>query len=138
MEQIIKKCNKHGDVNHYKRKRYNRPSCEYKCNKCNTEAVSKRRRLLKQIGITYLGGKCKDCNLVSEYQEVYDFHHLDPSNKDFNISSKGHTISEIRLKKELDKCVLLCSNCHRIRHALEYQAGTATDTIRLTDERSNY
>ena len=38
------------------------------------------------------------------------FHHLDPTQKDFGIS--GTTKSFEKLKPELDKCVLLCANCH--------------------------
>lgn len=120
MEKTVKICKKHGETVHYKYCRTNRPSAGYKCCKCNGENVTCRRKKLKKIGIEYLGGSCKDCGLKSEHMSIYDFHHLDPSNKDFNISSKGHTISEKRLKKELDKCVLLCANCHRIRHELEH------------------
>lgn len=47
-----------------------------------------------------------------------DFHHLDPNKKDFNIGSKSVTgITLETLKKEINKCVVLCSNCHRKVHA---------------------
>lgn len=44
----------------------------------------------------------------------YDFHHLDPNQKDFSIGKQSKSFAVIR--SELDKCVLLCSNCHRKRH----------------------
>ena len=50
-------------------------------------------------------------------QWALDFHHLDPSQKEFGISMDGITRSWERVQKELDKCVLVCSNCHREIHA---------------------
>ncbi|MBP9854147.1 MAG: hypothetical protein KBD53_04690 [Candidatus Omnitrophica bacterium] len=46
-----------------------------------------------------------------------EFHHKDPSQKDFNISCKGYTRSWNKVRQELDKCVLVCANCHREIHA---------------------
>jgi formate-dependent nitrite reductase cytochrome c552 subunit len=46
-----------------------------------------------------------------------EFHHLEPSEKDFGIGSKGHTRSFEKIKLELDKCNLLCANCHREEHS---------------------
>jgi len=43
-------------------------------------------------------------------------HHLDSSEKDFGISSRGYTRSWKRVQEELKKCVLLCANCHREVH----------------------
>ena len=88
----------------------------FRCMKCAVDAVTKRRRVLKLKAIEYKGGKCIDCNLVSIYPSVYDFHH-DSGEKEFNLSSKGITRSWEKVKAELGKCVLLCANCHRIRHS---------------------
>lgn len=78
----------------------------------------KKRHSHKSKAIEYLGGKCFDCGLVSIYPEVYDFHHTDPSIKEKDPGSLMHC-SWARLEEELKKCVLLCANCHRIRHARE-------------------
>ena len=56
----------------------------------------------------------------SEVNQALAFHHLDPSQKEFSISSKTKSSGRIswgRIKRELDKCVLLCSNCHAGVHA---------------------
>ena len=49
--------------------------------------------------------------------EALEFHHLDSTHKDFGISSKGYTRSWTKISEELDKCLLLCANCHREVHA---------------------
>lgn len=75
------------------------------------------------MAVEYKGGKCHDCGLVSEWPQVYDFHHRDPSEKEFAFARNGHTRSWERNKAELDKCDMLCANCHRIRHAKENDGG---------------
>lgn len=45
-----------------------------------------------------------------------DFHHLDPSKKEFGIGSDKDLISKEQAKVELDKCVLLCKTCHAEVH----------------------
>lgn len=69
---------------------------------------------IKEEAVAYKGGKCEDCQLVFRYW-VFDFHHLDPTQKDMNVMA-NHPKSLNAIKEELDKCVLLCSNCHRDRH----------------------
>ena len=46
----------------------------------------------------------------------YDFHHLDPSQKDTKVSQLIHLSSD-RLEVEIKKCIMLCANCHRIVHS---------------------
>ena len=72
--------------------------------------------------IEYKGGKCVRCGYDKDIAGVYDFHHIDPSEKDFNISKKIHSNINV-LKKEVDKCMLVCRNCHaEIHHELRMQA----------------
>lgn len=75
-------------------------------------AVSRRRRKVKERAIEYLGGQCKICGYC-RYQGALDFHHIDPATKDFGIGQYGHSRSWERVKEELDKCMLVCANCHR-------------------------
>lgn len=63
-----------------------------------------------------MGGKCIRCG-YNKYPEVLEFHHKYPSQKNFNISLKGHCRSWERVRKEIEKCSLLCANCHRELHA---------------------
>lgn len=86
------------------------------CKTCRLNYGHERRRARKQQAVEYLGGKCVDCGLV-DIPEVYDFHHTDPSKKDFTIGKSSKAFDAI--KSELDKCILLCAVCHRKRHALD-------------------
>lgn len=73
-----------------------------------------RRRSLKRIAVMYKGGKCNECG-YSKSLKALDFHHIEPSHKDFVISSRKDSTFDA-IKSELDKCILLCSNCHREEH----------------------
>lgn len=75
-------------------------------------ATTKRRHKLKQMAIEYKGAKCSICG-YEKCKAALEFHHIDPSTKNFGIASQGFTHNWEYLKIELDKCVLLCANCHR-------------------------
>ncbi len=80
------------------------------------KAVAKRRRKIKLMAIDYKGGKCVVCG-YKKYPGALDLHHVN-GKKGFGIGEKGYTRSWEAIKKELDKCILVCSNCHR-----EIEAG---------------
>ena len=86
------------------------------CKRCVNEQTKTRQRKMKASAVEYKGGVCVDCG-GTFHPCVYDFHHVDPSQKDFNLA-KYKCLAEFsdKVKAELDKCVLLCSNCHRLRH----------------------
>ncbi|HBT81109.1 hypothetical protein A2757_03410 [Candidatus Giovannonibacteria bacterium RIFCSPHIGHO2_01_FULL_48_47] len=77
--------------------------------------VSKRRKKLKQMVVAYKGGKCVLCG-YSKYEGAFDLHHIDESKKEFGLSTRGLTRSWEKTKREADKCVLVCANCHRELH----------------------
>ena len=88
-----------------------------RCKKCWNKMIIQRQKDLKQKALVYKGGCCSKCGYSKCYAAL-EFHHLDPTTKDFNISST-RSWSWVRLKPELDKCVLLCSNCHREEHSTQ-------------------
>lgn len=105
---MVKECPKHGLTLFSDKGRL-------RCRKCAVESVTKRRRLLKQKAIDYKGGKCEKCG-YDKCNAALDFHHLDPDTKDFALGVTGQTRSWERIKAEIDKCILVCSNCHREIH----------------------
>lgn len=85
--------------------------------KSSGPSVCKRRRQLKFKLIEYKGGKCQRCGYDKKIPRAYAFHHLDPKTKDFNVS--GVSVSWERMTEEVDKCILLCQNCHaEVHHEL--------------------
>lgn len=87
------------------------------CKKCSKTQTVERQRKLKQICVEYKGGKCSVCD-YSKSVAALDFHHLNPKEKDFSISHVKCTSFNDKIKKELDKCILLCKNCHAELHFL--------------------
>jgi hypothetical protein len=88
----------------------------YRCKKCASESVIKRRKNLKKKSVEYKGGKCIVCGYDRSIEALH-FHHLDNTQKDFGISQGGFTRSWEKVKNEIDKCVLVCSNCHSEIHS---------------------
>lgn len=78
-------------------------------------SVKKRRKILVEKAIKLKGGKCQKCGYL-KYSGALDFHHLKKEEKSFNIRGYGRTMSWIKIEKELEKCILLCANCHREIH----------------------
>lgn len=109
---MIKECKHHGFVEF---KVESQRTGKLRCGKCSSEKVQRRRTMLKQIAIEYMGGSCHSCG-YNKCSAALEFHHKDPSQKDFGIAGKGVTMSEAKMKAELDKCVMLCANCHREEH----------------------
>lgn len=82
------------------------------------------RKRMKIRAIEYKGGKCARCGyLYAGCVRIFTFHHLDPSEKEFKIGS-GHCYAWETMVKELDKCIMLCLNCHAELHD-EEDAGIA-------------
>lgn len=101
------KCNKCGRRYKYYYKDKKGHTLKF-CNSCN---VNNRRFERKLKAIKYKGGGCAKCGYnVSPY--ALDFHHINRLDKTINISG-SHCRSWNFVKKELDKCILLCANCHR-------------------------
>jgi hypothetical protein len=89
------------------------------CRKCNHQNTLDRQHDFKKKCAEYKGSKCVCCG-YDKYIGSLDFHHLDPNKKDFTIShfrNTSFTKNEVKIKKELDKCILVCRNCHGEIHA---------------------
>ena len=103
------KCEWHLCENEAKRK-----YCSTKCK--NKAAVDRFRKNLKLKAVEYKGGKCQLCGYNKSVWAL-QFHHIDPSQKDFHLGENGHTRKWDVVKTELDKCACLCANCHAEVHA---------------------
>lgn len=89
------------------------------------KAVTKRRHRVREMAVEYKGGKCELCG-YARCMGALEFHHRDPSKKDFGISMNGLTRAWTKVKAEVEKCVLVCANCHREIHAGITQLSVVT------------
>ncbi len=90
-----------------KRRRFCTDSCK------NNFYVSQARRRIKEKAVAHMGGKCSRCN-YSKCIAALVFHHVD--GKDFGIAKSGRTRGWEHVKRELKRCILVCSNCHAEIH----------------------
>lgn len=111
--QYCSKCKKYLPVELfgiYKRKENNSYRVYSYCKKCDSQRIKSVQREIKQQAVNYKGSKCEICGYNKCLGSLH-FHHLDPKEKDFAISAMKKLDMTV-LKKELDKCILVCSNCH--------------------------
>ena len=82
------------------------------CKSCSVKShVAANRKKTKERAVYHLGGKCVKCG-YDKCLRALQFHHTDPNRKNFGISENGYNRSWEKVIKELEKCILLCSNCH--------------------------
>lgn len=107
-------CEQDCPIDNFYNRRGKKNSSVY-CKDCTKKQTTERMRKLKEKMVQYKGGKCERCD-YNKYYGALEFHHLDPYSKDFSPSSLKKYTFDDRVKKELDKCILLCANCHREIH----------------------
>lgn len=86
----------------------------YTKSKCNSCLANCRKYAILQKCLDYKGGKCQACG-YNKCSRALAFHHRNPELKSFGISA-NHCRKWSVLRNELDKCDLLCSNCHMELH----------------------
>jgi len=91
---------------------------DHRGTRCNTCVSKMRRKKVKLLAVEYKGGSCIQCG-YNQHIAALEFHHTNPNEKEFNFGDVKNRKWET-IKQELDKCVLLCSNCHRIEHSDYY------------------
>lgn len=91
------------------------------------EYTRRRRDKRKDKLIEMFGDKCNDCG-GTFHKCAYDFHHVNPLEKKFEIAPSLDRNWETILE-EVGKCVMLCSNCHRVRHYREDRGDTHFDSF---------
>lgn len=102
-----------------------------RCLKFRSEAVMRRRRLVKDTLVAEAGGRCILCG-YDRYYGALEFHHVDPSTKEFSVGAAGVTRSLERARAEARKCVLLCATCHA-----EVEGGVVSLPARLSPFRAD-
>lgn len=86
----------------------------HECKECLKKRQKNRVEAHKKKAVDLLGGKCSKCG-YNECLAALDFHHEDPTIKEFNLHCGRRSWEDI--EQELKKCILLCANCHRKEHS---------------------
>jgi 5-methylcytosine-specific restriction endonuclease McrA len=82
----------------------------WRCKRCVGEAVTRRKQRVKELLVEEAGGCCAVCGYDRCIINLH-FHHVDPREKSFALSM--HTTKSLATyREEMEKCVLLCANCH--------------------------
>ncbi len=108
---IERECKHHGLTTFRQQKSGKKVS--YYCVTCYKERQTRMREEKKLKAIEYKGGKCVRCG-YNKCPAALDFHHLEPTGKETNGELRSYSWE--KLKAEIDKCILVCSNCHREIH----------------------
>ena len=103
---VTMRCARHGETEFFLEGRG-----YYRCKRCRSEAVSRRRRKVKEILVREAGGRCVICG-YDRHPCVLQFHHLDPATKRIVGCARGVSHALAALREEARGCVLLCANCH--------------------------
>lgn len=114
--KICTKCNVLKPKNDFYKKSENSRHTNSYCKECVKNGVTILKRNFKQECINYKGGKCILCE-YNKCNSALEFHHTNPQEKDFHISDSGAHKLTNKIKLELDKCILVCANCHREIHS---------------------
>ncbi len=129
-DQNLESCRKWREKNKEKIKK------EYKLNK---NGIKTRQNLRNKKNRLYyfeekLKLECKRCG--ENHIACLEFHHLDPNKKEYEIASKiKHSFQ--KLKKEIKKCIVLCSNCHRKEHWDSNKIKKIKKDIKNLEEKNN-
>ena len=86
------------------------------CSLCKRKA---KRLTLRISAANYKNNQCEICGLKRKSiddLEIFDFHHINKDDKLFELGDKIADKSWENIKAELDKCMMLCANCHRKQH----------------------
>lgn len=129
-------CKKQKSLSEFVKSRKTKDGYGWRCKECHNKAERESRIKNKKLPeyetylkylrdwkerfkkecIRYKGGKCSVCG-YDKCVAALDFHHINPTEKDFKIGKGRHVLDDI-MERELDKCILICTNCHRELHYL--------------------
>lgn len=117
--KICTKCGKELPIEEFNWRDKSKGTRRSECKYCHSNYMKKQYQYKKNIFEQQKAQQtCAKCGESRGY--VLDFHHLDPSKKEETVArmtSNKYNVEDIQ--KEVDKCIVLCANCHREFHHFE-------------------
>jgi hypothetical protein len=129
--KLCTKCSKRKPAKEFAKRKNTKDGLQYICRPCQSVAQKSNYKKTRNAVIAAVLDRKK--KLTEEFKEwkqtlccvkcgeddpsCLDFHHIDPSKKDFQISKVIMSLHSDKLKQELQKCAVVCANCHRKIHA---------------------
>ena len=110
IKKYCTQCKQEKSITDFYKKR-NGASVSSYCKLCTNNQSLIRQRSLKIMAVEYKGGRCQCCG-YNKYIGALEFHHINKNLKDFTISHIKSTSFNKKIQDELDKCILVCGNCH--------------------------
>lgn len=111
--KVCPKCKEEKDLSEFYGQKDRKKGTSY-CKKCKNKYDTERWIQRKLDAVQLKGGCCQSCG-YDKYYGALHFHHLNPNEKDADWT-KLRRRSWHKVVEELDKCVLLCANCHAETH----------------------
>ena len=112
--RVCPRCQKTKPISEYYKRRNIEGTSSY-CKPCSINQSLERQREFKNKCLIFKGGKCEHCG-YNKFHGALEFHHIDPELKDFEIGRSKLWKFDDKIKNEINKCLLLCKNCHAEEH----------------------
>ena len=113
-ERCCPRCDKTKSTNEFYNRRGKEGASVY-CKKCVNKQTTERSQAFKKLIVDYKGGCCERCGYNKSISAL-EFHHINPEEKDFILGGLKNKVLNDKIKKELNKCIMVCANCHREIH----------------------
>lgn len=113
-KELTRTCSKCGAEKQYTFEFFRVKNKTNQCRSCDSERVIEQQKERKLRWLEYKGGKCVKCGYNKSVRSLH-FHHINPKEKDFTLCQYRCRSWE-QIKAELDKCEILCANCHGELH----------------------
>lgn len=114
------KCGRGKPLSHFWKQSKTKDGLNTWCKSCIVEGMKNAARKRKKELVDLFGGECYRCG-GKFHQAVFDLHHINPKEKEGALGKllQSYSIDHPKVLMEMEKCVMLCSNCHRVVHATE-------------------
>lgn len=134
-----KKCNTNKPLSDFHARKRREGQVMSYCIQCanvqSAQNLAQRTAQIKKFLVDHTGNACNKCKKQFDIQQ-YDFHHTEPAHKDFQLSrSLRYTVAQV--VKEIQKCILLCANCHAHTHHINKQTDGYENKIKGNTELWN-